>query len=79
MSDKLRKKLDQECCNGCQLFNAKILDKTCVIRLDCLHNQCPCKECLVKITCHEHYSCSIRGRFVNGEVRNRWHLTNNFL
>lgn len=82
MNNKERDVLDKKYCNGCILYSLKLAEYeaatkvVCVISLDGLHAQCPCKECLVKVTCNQQYSCSVRSYFVNTEVRKRWHLTN---
>jgi hypothetical protein len=34
-------------CQGCSMFG-----KSCIIRQSKLEQQCPCRECIVKITCY---------------------------
>ena len=66
----------KEDCKGCLLFKKRNdvnneLSHVCALRLDKLHAHCPCKECLVKATCIQHYTCSTRTDFVNGKIRKR--------
>jgi len=52
-------------CKGCRLIQK---DNYCIIIDYNTHNDCPCVECLVKVTCKQQGQCDLRYVYMNNSV-----------